>query len=127
MSMSNILTVYRKELTDSLRDRRTLISMVVVPIVIFPLISVGMGTLVAKVVGKGAGRSPQGNDPERRRFAADRGRSEGRSRALRLCPPTPDYVQQISDKKIRAAVDVPSGFDAAVDHDDEGGLEDLRL
>ena len=29
--------LYRKELTDSLRDRRTLISMVVVPIVIFPI------------------------------------------------------------------------------------------
>ena len=59
MSRSNILTVYRKELTDSLRDRRTLISMVVVPIVIFPLISVGMITFVTKVVGKALEEVPK--------------------------------------------------------------------
>ncbi len=36
--MKTILTVFRKELIDSLRDRRTLIAMVVVPLVLFPLL-----------------------------------------------------------------------------------------
>ena len=34
-----ILTVYRKELLETLRDRRTLIIMVVVPILLYPLIA----------------------------------------------------------------------------------------
>jgi sodium transport system permease protein len=116
MSKSNIFTVYRKELTDSLRDRRTLISMVVVPIVIFPLISIGMFTFIAKVVGKAMEEVPKvmivsaGDSP---RAVEDLKAIKG----IDFIPGEPDYAQQISDKKIRAAVDVPAGFDAAVDHD----------
>jgi sodium transport system permease protein len=116
MSRSNILTVYRKELTDSLRDRRTLISMVVVPIVIFPLISIGMFTFISKVVGKALEEVPKvmivstGDSP---RAVEDLKAIKG----IDFIPGTPDYAQQISDKKIRAAVDIPAGFDAAVDHD----------
>ena len=36
--MKTILTVFRKELIDSLRDRRTLVAMVIVPLVLFPLL-----------------------------------------------------------------------------------------
>lgn len=36
--MGNILTIFRKELIDTLRDRRTIIAMVIVPLFIFPII-----------------------------------------------------------------------------------------
>ena len=36
-----ISTIYRKELVDILRDRRTLIAMIVVPIVLYPLLMLG--------------------------------------------------------------------------------------
>jgi sodium transport system permease protein len=38
MRFSMITTIYRKEMLDMLRDRRTMISMVVVPLVVFPLV-----------------------------------------------------------------------------------------
>ena len=41
MPLKNIGIVYRKELTDSLRDRRTLISALLVPLLLFPIMSVG--------------------------------------------------------------------------------------
>ena len=50
MNWQNILTVYLKELKDSLRDRRTLISMIVVPTLIMPIIMFGVGTVMTKVV-----------------------------------------------------------------------------
>ena len=37
MNWRNITTVYLKELKDSLRDRRTLISVIVVPTIVMPL------------------------------------------------------------------------------------------
>ena len=40
MSWRNIGTVYRKELRDSLRDRRTVISMIVVPVLLMPLLTI---------------------------------------------------------------------------------------
>lgn len=36
--MKTILTIFRKELIDTLRDRRTIIAMVVVPLLLFPLL-----------------------------------------------------------------------------------------
>ena len=119
---NNIFTVYRKELKDSLRDRRTLISMVVVPIVIFPLISIGMFTFVSKVVGKALEEVPKVMILS----AGDSPRAVEELKAIKgidFIPGTPDYAQQISDKKIRAAVDIPSGFDSAVDHDAETTLK----
>lgn len=39
-------------------------------------------------------------------------------KGIEFVPGTPDYAQQISDKKVRAAVDIPLGFDVAVDRGD---------
>jgi len=41
--MKTIITVFKKELKDSLRDRRTLMAMVIVPLVLFPLL-IGIST-----------------------------------------------------------------------------------
>jgi sodium transport system permease protein len=122
MSRSNIFTVYRKELTDSLRDRRTLISMVVVPIVIFPLISIGMFTFISKVVGKAKEEVPKvmivsaGDSPQ----AVE---SLKAIKGIEFVPGEPDYAQEISDKKVRAAIDVPAGFDAAVERNEQTTLK----
>ena len=43
MSWRNIGIVYRKEMLESLRDRRTLISTILVPILLFPVLTVGVG------------------------------------------------------------------------------------
>lgn len=42
-----IFTIFKKELKDTLRDRRTIIAMIVVPILVFPLI-IGISTSVSK-------------------------------------------------------------------------------
>lgn len=40
-----IFTIFKKELLDTLRDRRTLITMIVVPMLVFPVIMMGVKTL----------------------------------------------------------------------------------
>ena len=52
MSLRNIGIVYRKELIDSLRDRRTVISMIVVPLLVMPLLTIGMGVLLLSMIGQ---------------------------------------------------------------------------
>ncbi len=59
MTMQAIGIVYRKELIDSLRDRRTLISMIVVPVLLIPLLTIGMGVLSAKLVGQAMQEIPK--------------------------------------------------------------------
>ena len=41
MRLGAMFTVFRKELIDILRDRRTLVAMIVVPIVLYPLLMLG--------------------------------------------------------------------------------------
>ena len=47
-----VRTVYRKELLDILRDHRTLIAMIVVPIVLYPLLTLGSLQLVTMQVSE---------------------------------------------------------------------------
>lgn len=47
MNRHTTWVVYTKELTDILRDRRTIISMVLVPLLFYPIISVGLGTVIS--------------------------------------------------------------------------------
>src|ERR1700738_5499182 len=57
MSARNIGIVYRKELLEALRDRRTLISTILVPILLFPILTVGVGVAVASLIEE-ADREP---------------------------------------------------------------------
>lgn len=52
MKSSGTLIVFAKEMKDILRDRRTLISMVLVPILFYPIISIGMGAVISSQIEK---------------------------------------------------------------------------
>ena len=49
MRISNVITIVRKELLDLVRDRRSVVSMLLVPLVIFPLMIAGMTRLLPKL------------------------------------------------------------------------------
>lgn len=111
MNLRNIGIVYRKELIDSLRDRRTVISMIAVPLLLMPLLTIGMGVLSAKLVGQAMEEVPKimilgGEDSPNLRAELDQ------LKDVRVVPAKPDYVEEISNKQIRAAVEIPRGFDA---------------
>jgi sodium transport system permease protein len=109
MSLRNIGIVYRKELLEALRDRRTLISTIVVPILLFPVLTVGIGYVAAGLIGA-ANREPS------RVMMLSLDDSPAITQSLRavpgliLVPPSPNYQDLISNKKIQAAVELPPGF-----------------
>jgi sodium transport system permease protein len=111
MSLRNIGIVYRKELIDSLRDRRTVISMIVVPLLVMPLLTIGMGILSLTLVGQAMKEIPKvmilgGEDSPRVRAELQQ------LKDVRIVPAKPDFADEISDKQIRAAVEIPEGFEA---------------
>ena len=55
MTRSPFLAVFRKELTDTLRDRRTLVAMVLVPMLLFPVLTIA----TARITGMRAAIAPQ--------------------------------------------------------------------
>ncbi len=113
MNPHNIFTVYGKELRDSLRDRRTLISMIVVPTLMIPGIILVAGVISYKVVSKAQAETPTvmvlgGGDSPAVRGAL------GADTKIKLLPVTADWRQRITDKQLRAAVEIPPGFDATL-------------
>ena len=52
MNWKNISTIYLKELKDSLRDRRTLMSMIIIPTLVMPLMFFGVGYVMKVVIAK---------------------------------------------------------------------------
>src|SRR5712692_3036821 len=122
MSLRNIGIVYRKEMVDSLRDRRTVISMVVVPILLMPLMTLGMAGISIRMMNKAKEEVPRvmilGGEDSPRVTAALQKLS-----TVQFVPPTSDYAAQISNKQIRAAVHIPAGFDAALDRGETARIE----
>ena len=59
MNWHTIGTVYVKELRDTLRDRRTLISMIIVPTLFMPGLIFGMGKAASVIVSKAKEEVPR--------------------------------------------------------------------
>jgi sodium transport system permease protein len=109
MSLRNIGIVYRKELTEALRDRRTLITTFLVPLLMIPVLGAGFTGVMSAVIGSAKKEKPKimiigGED------------SPGVVEALRknpkinAVPTSDDWKNLVVDKKIRAAVEIPPNF-----------------
>jgi sodium transport system permease protein len=113
MNWRRIRTVFRKELVDALRDRRTIISTIIVPIILFPLLTIGFGAVAAKAVKKMSQETPSvmilGAE-----YAPDLAAQLATNRAFTVTKPRANYVAEINDKQLRAAVEIPPGFEAAL-------------
>ncbi|MGC1685717.1 MAG: ABC transporter permease [Candidatus Acidiferrales bacterium] len=117
MSLRNIGVVYHKEMIDSLRDRRTVISMTVVPLLLFPALTLGMGLLGATLMSRAKGEVPLvmvvgGEDSPRVVEALKQ------NKKIQVVPGSTDFEDQVSNKLVRAAIILPLGFDAAAEHGD---------
>jgi len=113
MSLRNVGIVYRKELTEAIRDRRTVISTILVPLLLFPVLSVGFGSLAVMLVGKAQEEVPKvmlrgGQD------SPDVVAGLKKLDKIEIVPESPDWKDQIINKEVRAAVEIPSGFQTDV-------------
>ena len=114
MTLAAVGIVYRKEFTEWVRDRRTLISTVIVPLLLFPIIMVGFASMATVLVGKAEKETPKimilgGQDSPQ--VLADLRKID----TLEIAPYQDNWKEQISEKEIRAAVEIPPGFQSALE------------
>ena len=113
MNFNRIGVIYRKELVDTLRDRRTIISTIVIPILMFPVLTLGFGFLASRSMQKVQQEaSPimllgETNAPA---LAATIRDAEG----IKVVPSDQNYAAWIGAKKLRAAVEFPPNFERDV-------------
>lgn len=109
MRWRNVRTVFRKELVDVLRDRRTVLSMIVFPVVLSPALMLILPKLFL-------GRLK--TEEERPSRVAVIGQGElaerlRRSERLEIVQ-TEDFLEAIRDRRIDAAVVIPDGFEESL-------------
>ena len=113
MNWDHIVTVYLKELRDSLRDRRTLLSTIIIPTLVMPLLTFGVGKIMAGVMKQAQQDIPTvaiiGGVDSPAVVAALK-----KSDKLRVVPTPDDWKQAIGEKKLRIAVELPAGFEAGL-------------
>jgi len=113
MNWTNILTIYLKELKDSLRDRRTLLSTIIIPTLVMPLLTFGVGTVASGVIGKARSETPTvmilGGEDSPGVVARLK-----ESKKIKVVPTSLDWKEDITEKKVRAAVQLPEKFEAGL-------------
>ena len=114
MSGRTIGTIYAKELRDSLRDRRTLVSTLLMPTLLMPVLILGIGTLASRVVTRARQEVPRimvvgGADSPGIRADLEK------SGKFRVETASADWKGLIADRKVRAAVEIPAGFEKALE------------
>jgi sodium transport system permease protein len=114
MSWRTICTIYGKELRDSLRDRRTLLSTIIIPTVVMPALVLGLGKAVSVIISKAREEIPRvmviggADSPGVRRDLEKSGK-------FKVEPASSDWRSLISEKKVRAAAEIPDGFEKALE------------
>jgi len=122
MKWRNIAPIYFKELRDLLRDRRTVISMIVVPTLIMPGLMLVVGLISYRLVNEARSTVPTimmigGDDSPLARGAL------AAVSKVAIVPTTTDWKQRIADKKVRAVVEFPAGFDAALKNGEPAAIK----
>ena len=119
MGMQNVWIVYRKELTEALRDRRTLITTFLVPLLMIPLLGSGFVTVMSAVIGNAKKEKPKvmivGGADSPALLAALHEYPK-----IDIVSTTPDWRVKIIEKNIRAAIEVPPNFDENLDRGQAG-------
>jgi len=122
MNFKAVGIVYRKELTEWLRDRRTLISTVLVPLLMFPILISGMISVSSILLGNAKKEIPkvmiiEGDD------SPDVLKALHGIKDLQFVPYAENWRDQITDKEIRAAVRIPKGFQASLQNGNSQTVE----
>ncbi len=116
MNWQAIQTIYLKELTDTLRDKRTLITTFLIPALVIPGIIFGAGFVMTKIITKAETEASTvmiiGADNAPDLVEQLKGNAE-----FEIVPETDDFKDRISHKEIRVAVEIPEGFTDSIASD----------
>lgn len=116
-----IATIYCKELVDTIRDRRTVISTIVMPTLIMPAVILMVGKVASNVVSQARAEVARvmviGADDSPGIVAQLRATGK-----FRIDPALPNWRSLIAEKRIRAAVELPPRFERSLAEGSAGAV-----
>jgi sodium transport system permease protein len=128
MKFGNVWIIFRKEFLDILRDRRTIISMILLPVLFIPLITIGIGGLFSSQLDKLKERhSPVALVGSR--WAPQLLAQLQSAKGLQVLPDLRDTtlaLEMLKDHALMAVVLVPAGFEDTL-RSAERGQDSLKV
>lgn len=116
MNLRKVKIIYHKEMLDTLRDRRTLYSMILIPIILFPILMFGMSAVMVMMVKKTEAEITKiviiG-----KKFAPDFVSLIDTAKAFEIVEES-DFESALKEKKISAALEFPSDFEKKIMEED---------
>lgn len=122
MRPKQIKHIYFKEMLDTLKDRRTLISMIVIPILVIPVLMFGIGALISSQIQKAEQKTKrlaifgQENAPRLTEHIL----AQGKFTELNLARDS--LEQALQDKRLEVALEIPPNFEADLQNGDTAGV-----
>ncbi|MCK5766815.1 MAG: ABC transporter permease, partial [Candidatus Atribacteria bacterium] len=110
MNWKNIKAIFTKEITGAIRDKRTLIAMIIVPLVFYPLLFIGMGYLnqVGSKKSEDAVSMVAVNGAE---FALQLSEYLKNQEKINITIQEVDTFAKLKNGEIQAIIEIPSQFD----------------
>jgi len=112
MKLRTVKTIYLKELLETIRDRRTLVAMIIVPLLLFPVMMVGIGWFTATETKKMAEEvanvviiGPE-HAPQLCRLIEKSGMLSRRTES--------DPRQALANKRIQIIMEIPAGCESKI-------------
>jgi sodium transport system permease protein len=112
MNFRKIKIIYFKEMLETVRDRRTIISSVLIPILLFPVLMFGIGMIMQKAEEESRAKIPQITvigETQAPSFVSFL-RSSNSFDLVKVG----DYKSALSRKEINAALEFPDGFEGNI-------------
>ena len=121
----NIITICKKELKDTVRDRRTLVAMVLMPLLLIPVMTIGMFKFMEKIM------EDQKNQTVKIVLSGEENSSQLsgmiRSREkLEIVQIDKDAREAVIDEEIDAVIVIPEGFQEKIENEEAVNLELIR-
>ena len=113
MNLKKVKIIYSKEMLETLRDRRTLISTILVPIILFPLLMFGMSAVVVMMMKKTEAEATKiavVGEPYASSFLSTLLAGDDFQKVE-----VADFRLALKEKQIHAALDFPPDFEQKLD------------
>lgn len=108
--MRQILTIWKKEINDTIRDRRTLMAMILIPLLMMPLLIVGMGKLIEYQIKKGTEQTVKIMiaNKENSPLLFDLIKKQDK---IEIIENEANYKEAVAEEKLDAAAVIPPNFE----------------
>lgn len=117
MDIKSIATIWRKELRDTIRDRRTMVSMILIPMLLMPAVMIGMIKFIQSQETKN-GQQVIKMAIEGKEYAPDLAEAIGKLGKFEIVQADGDIKEAVTAEKLDAALIIPHDFSSKLDKEE---------